>query len=91
MKENKTTFLSKISFWTIFLVTILYATSIILSVLNIQTWIIGAISSVATGLLVLIAALQGWNYVKAKAVLYKIVYIICLAVVIAGIVVPMVI
>ena len=91
MKKNNAPFLSKVSFWTIFLITLVYATSIVLSILEIEAWIIGTLNSISTGLLVLIAAFHGWQYVTSKAILYKIVYIICLAVVIAGIVVPMVI
>ena len=88
MGKNNSSWLSKLAFWTIVAVTLLYATSIILSACGIVSWVVSALQSVATGLLILIAALLGWNHVKFKSVAWKILYIICLVVVIAGVVVP---
>ena len=83
--------LKKVAFWTIVAVTILFATSIVLSAIGINSLIVRALQGVASAIMVLIVAVLAWRYVKSKSVAWKILYFVCLLVVIAGIVVPLVI
>jgi len=83
--------LNKISFWTIVTVTILYLVALVLSACGINARIVGALQGVATAIMILIVSVLAWRFVRSKALVWKILYVICLLVVLAGIVVPLVI
>lgn len=83
--------LNKISFWTIVAVTFLYALSLILSACGINFKIVSALQGVATAIMIIIVAVLAWRYVKPKQMVWKVLYVICLLIVIAGIIVPLVI
>lgn len=83
--------LNKISFWTIVAVTILYLVALVLSACGINAKIVGALQGVATAIMIIFVAVLAWRFVRAKALVWKILYVICLLVVLAGIVVPLVI
>ncbi len=82
--------LNKISFWTIVAVTILYAVSLILSACGINFKVVSALQGVATAIMIIIVAILAWRYVRPKQMVWKVLYIICLLIVIAGIIVPLV-
>ena len=83
--------LNKISFWTIVAVTFLYALSLILTACGIDFKVVSALQGVATAIMIIIVAVLAWRYVKPKQMVWKVLYVICLLIVIAGIIVPLVI
>lgn len=89
-KKSSVWSLNKVSFWTIVAVTILYLVALVLSACGIHAAIVGALQGVATAIMIVIVSVLAWRYVRAKAVVWKVLYVICLLVVLAGIVVPLV-
>ena len=83
--------INKISFWTIVLVTLLYVVSCVLAACGINLRIIGALQGVATAIMISIVSVLAWRFVRNKPSVWKVLYIICLLVVIAGIIVPLVV
>lgn len=83
--------LNKISFWTIVAVTVLYAIALILSACGINATVINALQGIATAIMIVIVAILAWKYVRSKQMIWKVLYFICLLIVIAGIIVPLVI
>lgn len=83
--------LNKISFWTIVAVTFLYALSMVLSACGVNMVVVSALQGVATAIMITIVAILAWRYVKPKQMVWKVLYVICLLIVIAGIIVPLVI
>ena len=77
--------LNKISFWTIVAITILYAVSVVLAAIGGNN-----LMTIATAIMIIIVAILAWRYVRAKQMVWKVLYIICLLIVIAGIIVPLV-
>lgn len=82
--------LNKISFWTIVAVTVLYAIALILSACGINATVINALQGIATAIMIVIVAILAWKYVRSKQMVWKVLYFICLLIVIAGIIVPLV-
>ncbi len=82
--------LNKISFWTIVAVTVLYAIALILSACGINATVINALQGIATAIMIVIVAILAWKYVRSKQMIWKVLYFICLLIVIAGIIVPLV-
>ena len=72
--------LNKISFWTIVAVTFLYAVALVLSACKVNATVVSALQGVATAIMIIIVAILAW----------KVLYIICLLIVVAGIIVPLV-
>lgn len=83
--------LNKISFWTIVAVTVLYAVALILSACGVSLSIVGILQGIATAVMIVIVSVLAWRYVRAKQMVWKVLYIICLLIVIAGIIVPLII
>ena len=83
--------LNKISFWTIVAVTFLYAVSLVLAACNVNLKVVSALQGVATAIMIIIVAILAWRYVRPKQMVWKVLYVICLLIVIAGIIVPLVI
>ncbi len=83
--------LNKISFWTIVAVTVLYAVAMILSACGVNAVIVSALQNVAMAIMIVIVSILAWRYIKPKAVVWKVLYFVCLLIVIAGIIVPLVI
>ena len=83
--------LNKISFWTIVAVTIIYAISIVLSAIggNALMTATRIMQGIATAVMIVIVAILARRYVKSKPTVWKVLYIICLLIVIAGIIVPL--
>ena len=92
--SSKKTFwgLNKISFWTIVAVTILYAVALILSAINASSLAsaVKALQGIATAIMVIIVSILAWRYVRSKQMVWKVLYVICLLIVIAGIIVPLI-
>ncbi len=83
--------LNKVSFWTIVGVTLLFAVSLVLSACGIDAKIVGWLQGVATAIMIVIVSILAWRYIRNKQVVWKVLYVICLLIVLAGIVVPLVI
>ena len=82
--------LNNISFWVIVAVTIIYAVSLVLGACGINLVIVSALQGVATAIMITIVAILAWRYVRPKQAVWKVLYFICLLIVIAGIIVPLV-
>lgn len=82
--------LNKVSFWTIVAATLLYAIALVLSVCGVSLKVVGALQGVATAVMIIIVSILAWRYVRPKPAVWKVLYVICLLVVIAGIIVPLV-
>ncbi len=83
--------LNKISMYTIVAVAILYVISLLLACVNVNLKVVSALQGVATAIMISIVAVLAWRYVKAKPAVWKVLYVICLLLVIVGIIVPLVI
>ena len=90
--SSKKTFwgLNKISFWTIVAVTILYAIALILSACGVSATAVNALQGIATAIMIVIVSILAWKYVRPKQMVWKVLYFVCLLIVIAGIIVPLV-
>lgn len=82
--------LNKISFWTIVAVTVLYAIALILSACGVSATAVSALQGIATAIMIVIVSILAWRYVKPKQMVWKVLYFVCLLIVIAGIIVPLV-
>ncbi len=83
--------LNKVSFWLICVTAILYLVAMILHLVGIEAVIVSALQAVATAIMIIVVAILAWRYVKNKQTVWKILYIVCLLVVIVGIIIPLVI
>lgn len=83
--------LNKISFWLIVAITVLYAVALILSACGVSSLAVSVLQSIAAAAMIIVVAILAWRYVRPKPAVWKVLYFICLLIVIAGIIVPMVI
>lgn len=83
--------LNKISMWTICAAAILYLVSLILSLCGVNFKVVSALQNLATAIMIVIVSILAWRYVAKKPAVWKVLYIVCLLVVIAGIIVPLVV
>ena len=82
--------LNKISMYTIISVAILYCVSLILSLCGMSFKIVGALQGLATAIMICIVAILAWKYCRNKQTVWKILYFICLLIVIVGIIIPLI-
>ena len=82
--------LNKVSMYTLVAVALLYVVSLVLSCVGISLQIVGALQGVATAIMIIIVSILAWRYVRAKQMVWKVLYVLCLLLVLAGIVVPLV-
>ena len=64
--------------------------SLILALVGVNAKIIVALQGVATAIMICIVAVLAWRYVAKKQTVWKVLYIVCLLVVIAGVIIPLV-
>ena len=83
--------LNKVSFWTIVAVTFLSAVALVLSACGVNSKVVSALQGVATAIMIIIVSILAWRYVRPKPFVWKVLYVICLLIVIAGIIVPLVV
>lgn len=83
--------LNKISFWTIVAVALLYAVGLVLAACKLDSRIVGWLQGVATAIMIIIVSILAWRHIRNKQAVYIVLYIICLLIVIAGIIVPLVV
>lgn len=82
--------LNKLSFWTIVAVALLYAVGLVLAACKVDIKIVGWLQGVATAIMIIIVSILAWRHIRNRQAVYIVLYIICLLIVIAGIVVPLV-
>ncbi len=82
--------LNKFSLWVIIAVAVLYLVSMILSLCGVNFKIVAALQGVATAIMICIVAVLAWRYVAKKQLVWKVLYIVCLLVVIAGVIIPLI-
>lgn len=82
--------LNKISFWLIVAATILYAVALILSACGVSSVAVSALQGIAAAAMIIIVAILAWRYVRPKPAVWKVLYFVCLLIIIAGIIVPLV-
>ena len=88
--SNRMWGLNKISFWLIVAITVLYAVALILSACGVSSVAVLALQGIAAAAMIIVVAILAWRYVRPKPAVWKVLYFICLLIVIAGIIVPMV-
>ncbi len=82
--------LNKISFYTVCAVAILYLVSIICSLCGANFKVVTALQGLATAIMIVIVSILAWRYVSKRPTVWKVLYIVCLLVVIAGVIIPLV-
>ena len=82
--------LNKISLYVIVAVALLYLVSLVLSLVGVNFKIVVAVQGLATAIMICIVAVLAWRYVAKKPTVWKVLYILCLLVVIAGVIIPLV-
>ncbi len=82
--------LNKISFYTICAVAILYLVAAILGACKIGSKAVSALQGIATAMLIIIASILGWRYVAKKQTVWKVLFVVCLLVVVLGIILPLI-
>ena len=82
--------LNKISMYTIIAVAILYCIGLILSLCGTSFKIVNALQGLATAIMICIVAILAWKYCKNKQSVWKVLYFICLLIVIVGIIIPLI-
>lgn len=83
--------INKISFYTICAVAILYLVSAVLGACGVSLKVISALQGFATAILIIITSILAWRYVSKKPTVWKVLFLICLLVVILGIIIPLVV
>lgn len=81
--------LNKISFYTICAVAILYLISAILGACKVNLKVVSALQGFATAMLIIIASILAWKYVAKKQAVWKVLFVVCILVVILGIIIPL--
>ncbi len=83
--------LNKISFWTIVVVTILCAIALVLSACGVSATAVSVMKDIAMAIMIVIVSILAWRYIRPKPMVWKVLYIICILIVIAAIIVPLVV
>ena len=82
--------LNKISMYVLVAVALLYVVSLLLACFDVNLVVVSALQGVAAAVMVVIVSILAWRYVKPKQAVWKVLYILCLLLVLVGIVVPLV-
>ena len=81
---------NKVSFYMICVTAILYLVALVLHLLSIDSAIVSILRSIASAIMIVLVAICAWRYVANKPTVWKVLYIVCLLVVLVGIVLPLV-
>ncbi len=90
-KRSSVWSLNKVSMYTLVFVAILYVVSLILGCVGLSFKIVGALNGVATAIMIVIVSILAWRYVRPKQMVWKVLYVLCLLLVIVGVVIPLVV
>lgn len=88
---NRMWSLNKISFWTIVAVAILYLVGMVLSACGVSLKVVGVLQGIATAIMIAVVTVLAWKFVRNRQMVWKILYILCLLVVLIGIIIPLVV
>ena len=80
--------LNKVSMYVLVAIALLYVVTMILSCVGLSSQIIVALQGAATAIAVVFVAILAWRYVRPKQAVWKVLYVICLLLVLVCIVVP---
>lgn len=83
--------INKVSLYTMCSVAVLYLVSMVLSLCGVNLKVVTALKDFATAIMICIVAVLAWRYVSKKQTVWKVLYFLCLLVVIIGIIVPLVV
>lgn len=81
--------LRKVAFLTIVALGVLHLVSAFLAIFNLQS-IVSGLQAIASAIATAIVAVLSWSYAAERNKEWKIIYFICLAVVVLGMIVPLV-
>lgn len=82
--------LNKFSFYTICGIAILYIVSMILSLCGVSSVAVGVMQAIAAICTIVIVSILAWRHVRTRTTVWKVLYLICMALVIVGIIVPLI-
>ena len=82
--------INKLSMYTIIAIALLYAISTVLALCGVNLKVISALQGLATAVMICIVAYLAWKYASKREMVWKILYVICLCLVLAGVVIPLV-
>lgn len=82
--------INKISMWTIVAVAVLYLISMILSLAGVSLKVVSAMQGLATAIMICIVGVLAYRYVAKKPTVWKVLYIVCILVVVAGVIIPLI-
>lgn len=81
--------LNKVSMWILVAAALLYVIAMILSLVNVDFVVVTALQNIAMAVMVVIVSILAWRYVRNKEMVWKVLYVLCLLLVVAGIIVPL--
>ena len=81
--------LNKVSMWILVAAALLYVIAMILKLVNVDIVAVTALQNVAMAAMAVIVSILAWRYVRNKEMVWKVLYVLCLLLVIAGIIVPL--
>lgn len=83
--------LNKISFFTIGAAAILYLVAALMALIDDKlSTAVGVLQGFATAIMICIVAVLAWKYVRYKTTVWKVLYFVFLAIVVLGIVIPLI-
>ena len=82
--------LNKISFYVLGAMAVLYLLTTVLALLPVNFKVVSALQGLATAVAICIVAYIAWKYVAHKATVWKVLYVVFLLLVIAGIIIPLI-
>ena len=82
--------LNKVSMYILVAVALLYVVSLLLACFDVNLVVVSALQGVAAAAMIIIVSILAWRYVRNKQAVWKVLYILCLLLVLVGIVVPLV-
>ena len=83
--------LNKVSFYVLVAAAILYLVAMILGLCDVSATLVRVLQDAALAIMVVIVSILSWRYVSHKAAVWKVLYVVVLLVIIAGIIVPLVV
>ena len=81
--------LNKISMYVMVAVALLYVISLLLACFDVNSVVVSALQGIAAAIMIIIVSILAWRYVRPKQAVWKVLYILCLLLVIVGIIVPL--
>lgn len=81
--------LNKVSMWILVAAALLYVIAMILSLVDVNFVVVTALQNIAMAVMVVIVSILAWRYVRNKEMVWKVLYVLCLLLVVAGIIVPL--